>query len=93
VQSRDFCYWLQGFFELHPDIKRLNSEQIDLIKKHLHLVFTHEIDPSFKSPDPKKSDEQHMEELRKIHEQLQKQDAELRQVQMDHRDSSRKIMC
>ena len=46
MTSRDFAYWLQGFFEVaRPD--ELDAVQTDLIKKHLALVFIHEIDPSF----------------------------------------------
>lgn len=46
MQSRDLAYWLQGLFEL-SDPKTLNERQTSLIKKHLSLVFLHEIDPSF----------------------------------------------
>jgi len=45
MTSRDFAYWLQGFFEIQqPD--SLDKEKIDMIQKHLNLVFVHEIDPS-----------------------------------------------
>lgn len=51
MTSRDFCYWLQGYFELsNPD--RLTSTEISSIRNHLNLVFFHEIDPSY-SDDPK----------------------------------------
>lgn len=43
MQSRDFVFWLQGFFEL-TDTQTLTSNQIALIKAHLDLVFKH--DPS-----------------------------------------------
>jgi hypothetical protein len=53
MTSRDFCFWLQGFFELeamtanHPGEKvPLTGEQGQAIKNHLALVFKHEIDPS-----------------------------------------------
>lgn len=46
MNSRDFCYWLQGLFEL-GDPKMLDEKQTSLIKRHLHMVFEHEIDPSF----------------------------------------------
>lgn len=59
MTSRDFAFWLQGFFEL-TGTKELTIEQVDQIKKHLHLVFKHEIDPSF-------GDEKHQKELDKIH--------------------------
>lgn len=51
MTSRDFCYWLQGFFELH-DPNTIDEKQTRLIKQHLNLVFIHEIDPSH-SDDPK----------------------------------------
>jgi len=46
MTSRDFCYWLQGLFEVGQP-KVLNFEQIECIQKHLNMVFYHEIDPSF----------------------------------------------
>lgn len=52
MKSRDFCYWLQGFFELSSD-KSLDYDQIAAIRNHLNLVFKHEIDPSIDGNDPK----------------------------------------
>jgi hypothetical protein len=48
VKSVEFCYWLQGMFEL-TDPKQLNEAQTDLVKRHLAMVFKHEIDPSYGS--------------------------------------------
>lgn len=45
MTSRDFCYWLQGLFEL-SDPKALDERQTDLLRRHLAMVFLHEIDPS-----------------------------------------------
>jgi hypothetical protein len=50
VTSRDFCYWLQGLFEL-GDPKALDEKQTDLVKRHLAMVFKHEIDPSAGPPE------------------------------------------
>lgn len=58
MTSRDFCYWLQGFFELHaaspvagtPNGQGLHENQVECIRKHLSLVFVHEIDPSAGPP-------------------------------------------
>lgn len=72
MQSRDFCYWLQGYFEIaqsgiHPDQNGnapaigLNGAQIQVIKNHLNMVFKHEIDPSH-------GDAKHQKELAKAHE-------------------------
>ena len=54
MQSRDFVYWLQGFFELQsmasegqkPEVAGLTSAQVSVIRNHLNLVFKHEIDPA-----------------------------------------------
>lgn len=47
MTSRDFCYWLQGYFELESDTTpTLTNSQVNTIKNHLALVFIHEIDPS-----------------------------------------------
>ncbi len=46
MTSREFCYWLQGVFEV-ADPKALDDKQTDLIKRHLAMVFVHEIDPSY----------------------------------------------
>ncbi len=66
MTSRDFCYWLQGFFELtaagkHPEDGSLTNVQGDMIRRHLALVFKHEIDPNAGPPA-------HQAELNKIHE-------------------------
>jgi hypothetical protein len=55
MTSRDFCYWLQGKLEIDGEPKPLTAEQVEVIAKHLALVFKHEIDPSF--GDKKKQDE------------------------------------
>ncbi len=50
MTSRDFCYWLQGYFEI-SDVEGneagLTEQQEAIIKKHLAMVFAHEIDPSY----------------------------------------------
>lgn len=60
MQSRDFCYWLQGFFELSLEDQEISAEQATLIRQHLSLVFKHEIDPSM-------GDQKHQDELNEIH--------------------------
>lgn len=50
MQADQFCYWLQGLFELN-DTKTLNEDQVEKIKNHLKLVFLYDIDPSY-SDDP-----------------------------------------
>jgi hypothetical protein len=45
MTSRDFCFWLQGYFEVSGE-KTISGDQVETIKRHLALVFCHEIDPS-----------------------------------------------
>ena len=59
MTSRDFAYWLQGFFEV-SNTENVTAQQVRMIKQHLNLVFKHEIDPSM-------GDENHQKELNKIH--------------------------
>ena len=62
MTSRDFCYWLQGFYEISGlgSNEGISGEQADVIRKHLALVFKHEIDPSMGPP-------KHQAELNSIH--------------------------
>lgn len=41
MTSRDFCFWLQGFFEISNNTE-VTKEQVEIIKGHLGLVFKHE---------------------------------------------------
>lgn len=59
MTSRDFVYWLQGYFELQPLDTIPVQWQIDKIKRHLNMVFHHEIDPGFGKDLP---------DLKKIHD-------------------------
>jgi hypothetical protein len=68
MKSRDFCYWLQGFFEVQEagrgerqlGGRDLSNEQVLCIQRHLNMVFKHEIDPSNGTPE-------HNLDLSKIH--------------------------
>ena len=46
MKTTEFCYWLQGMFEL-SGVTSLDERQTDLIKKHLNMVFLHDIDQSY----------------------------------------------
>lgn len=49
MTSRDFCYWLQGFFELtcaDAHVDDISPKRMAVIRNHLNMVFKHEIDPS-----------------------------------------------
>lgn len=65
MDSVSFAYWLQGFFEL-SDAKTLNEKQVACLRRHLDMVFAHEIDPSLGDPE-------HVDNLREIHD-FQKDD-------------------
>ena len=59
MTSRDFAFWLQGFFEV-ANPSTIGKTETEMIKKHLNLVFKHEIDPSMGGPE-------HQEILNQIH--------------------------
>lgn len=72
MTSRDFCYWLQGFFEVahsgpvppEPAARyNLSDYQVEMIRNHLAMVFKHEIDPSF-------GDKKHVDDLTKLHDSI-----------------------
>lgn len=50
MTSRDFAYWLMGYLEISDvegDPGGMTEQQVAIIKRHLAMVFKHEIDPSF----------------------------------------------
>jgi hypothetical protein len=59
MTSRDFCFWLQGFFE-RQNTTVLSQTQVEMIHRHLSLVFLHEIDPDM-------GDAKKQQELNKVH--------------------------
>jgi hypothetical protein len=50
VKAENFCFWLQGFFELNGGAASITPEQAEQIKTHLALVFKH--DPAMEHPAP-----------------------------------------
>lgn len=46
MKATEFCYWLQGMFEINPT-KSLTEVQTDIVKRHLQMVFFHDIDKSY----------------------------------------------
>ena len=54
VTAENFCYWLQGYFEmegLSDKQASLSGKQIECIQRHLNMVFAHDIDPKAGSPE------------------------------------------
>jgi len=45
MTSRDFCFWLHGYFEISGK-SDISIDQVDMVKRHLALVFKHDIDQS-----------------------------------------------
>ena len=39
MEPRDFCYWLQGYFEIETPLE-IDHEKTKMIKEHLDTVFT-----------------------------------------------------
>lgn len=60
MKASEFCFWLQGMFEL-SDPQELSKQQTTQIKRHLALVFKHDIDPQQGTPE-------HQAELQAIHD-------------------------
>ena len=58
MKEREFCYWLQGLFEVGKPLT-LDEEQVAAIKAHLNMVFFHEIDPSYPAEQQDKLNEIH----------------------------------
>ena len=50
MKATEFCYWLQGLFEMAEPVA-LTEKQTQLVKAHLAMVFKHEIDPSYGTPE------------------------------------------
>lgn len=38
MTEREFCYWLQGYFELSGSTNGLTADQVECIRRHLQLV-------------------------------------------------------
>ena len=60
MTARDFVFWLQGFFEIDGTGAGLTPTQTACIKRHLALVFVHDIDPSM-------GDAAHQAKLDEVH--------------------------
>jgi hypothetical protein len=45
MKAVEFCYWLQGLFEINT-VNELNENQVNVIYKHLQMVFVHEKEDS-----------------------------------------------
>ena len=58
MTSVEFCYWLQGMFELSAPTK-LDERQTEIIKRHLDMVFVHEIDQTYPEGQQKLLNEIH----------------------------------
>jgi hypothetical protein len=54
MTARDFCYWLQGYIEISGDPPPLTAAQVDVVRRHLGLVFAHDIDPKAGGPETQK---------------------------------------
>ena len=69
MTSRDFCYWLQGYFEISGETV-LSPNATKIVRNHLNMVFKHEIDPSH-------GDAAHQKALSDIHHGMSHLDAKI----------------
>lgn len=58
MKAVEFCYWLQGLFEV-AEPTELNAKQTDLIKRHLNMVFIHDIDQRYPADQQELLNEAH----------------------------------
>lgn len=65
MKAVEFCYWLQGMFEI-ADPKELNEHQTECIKRHLNMVFYHEIDKLYPEGEQQHLNELHSEPKQKL---------------------------
>lgn len=63
MTTRDFAFWLQGFLEIRGNKNEITPEQVEIIQRHLNLVFVHDIDPSMGDAETQKK-------LNEIHKKL-----------------------
>lgn len=63
MTARDFCYWLQGKLEIDGEPKPLTATQVEVIQRHLSMVFAHDIDPKAGGPTVQKT-------LSEIHQRI-----------------------
>ena len=73
MKSIDFCQWLLGSLKL-TDNAAMTPAQVEIIQKHLAMVFVYEIDPSYGSKQT---------ELNKIH-QSKRIDKWLKEEEIQH---------
>lgn len=54
MTARDFCFWLQGYFEVAgiDPAWGIPRDKAEVIQRHLALVFAHDIDPKADKGDP-----------------------------------------
>ncbi len=77
MTDRDFCFWLQGFFEV-ANPKEMCEDQIKMVREHLNLVFEHAFapKPAAEPPPvkevPAKGIAEALEEMRKQQEDPEK---------------------
>lgn len=72
MNSIDFCFWLQGYFEI-SNSEDVTPEQVRIIKNHLNLTFKHEIDPLREGETPTPA-----QELNTIHNSILNNDTLIR---------------
>jgi len=62
MKASQFCYWLQGYFELSK-AEKIDEKTTEEIKKHLKMVFKYELDKEH-------GDEEMQSQLNEIHNRI-----------------------
>ena len=68
MKASEFCYWLQGYFEIKKAAGEpiyLTAEQSEIVERHLALVFLHDLDPKQGPPE-------HQAKLQEVHDNMKK---------------------
>lgn len=65
MNATEFCYWLQGYFEIAASGEQkeiaLTPAQVAIVRNHLALAFKHDIDPKAGPPE-------YQQELQDLHD-------------------------
>ena len=51
MSTESFCYWLMGCLEMGGGDSGLSAAQVATVRRHLDMVFAHDIDPKAGGPE------------------------------------------
>lgn len=74
MKATEFAYWLQGAFENGAFKDGATAEQLEVVQRHLNMVFIHDIDPSYPANQQAALHVAHSEPKPKLSSKFQKPD-------------------